>query len=440
MRIRIDPSPLSGTVFPPPSKSQTHRAILAAALAEGCSLIRNVTLSQDIAATLRCVQNFGCCWNRNGYALEIAGTSGEKLTPGELVYCDCGESGSTLRFLIPIALALAGGGYFVGEGQLMERPLGPYFDIFDEKGIFYERKDGALTVRGRLAPGTYRLPGNVSSQFVTGLLFALPLLEGDSEIVLTSRLESRGYVFMTLNILKAFGIQAKWENNSVLLIPGRQKYQPCDLTIEADWSQAAFWYAAQGIGSSLTIQGMDNASIQGDRVILDYGAMLRGEPPRGGVTVPVWGSAKPCQAQRAPQRPGWRTPCVGNVSLDISHCPDLAPPLAAWGALLNGALYLENAARLRLKESDRLATITAGLKALGAEVYEEPNRLAIVGKPSLPGGTVDSANDHRIAMMAAVAATRCTGPVTILGAECVEKSYPNFWEEYKRLGGKPDVL
>lgn len=440
MEIRINPSLLSGTVTPPPSKSLTHRAILAAALAEGRSVIRNAAVSRDIDATLNGVWGFGCIWNRNGYALELAGTGGEKLTPGELMYCDCGESGSTLRFLIPLSLTLAGGGYFVGRGRLMERPLEPYFDLFDEKDISYERKDGALTIRGHLEPGEYRLPGNVSSQFVTGLLFALPLLEGDSTIVLTTPLESQGYVYMTLNVLKAFGIQARWENTSVLLIPGGQKYQSRNLTIEADWSQAAFWYAAQGLGSGLTIQGMDNASIQGDRVILDYGAMLRGEPLRGGITVPIWGPAEPCRAQRAPQRPEWRTPCVGNVSLDISHCPDLAPPLAAWGALLNGALYLKNAARLRLKESDRLATITAGLRALGAEVYEEPDRLAIVGRPSLSGGTVDSANDHRIAMMAAIVATRCTGPVTILGAECVEKSYPNFWEEYRRLGGKLDVL
>lgn len=407
MNIRITPGPLSGTVTPPPSKSIAHRAILAASLAQGRSLIRNVALSQDIEATLRCAQDFGCHCARNGYALEIAGTCGEKLTPGELVYCDCGESGSTLRFMIPITLALAGGGYFVGKGRLMERPQRPYFDLFDEKGIFYEQKDGALTLRGELKPGEYRLPGNVSSQFVTGLLYALPLLDGDSEIILTSPLESRGYVNMTLDVLDKFGVRVEALEKG-WLVPGGQKYQSHDLTVEADWSQAAFWYGAIALGSSLELEGLNTFSTQGDmRIVSDFLKL---------------------------QRPG-------KLELDVSDCPDLVPPLALMAAVRSGTVRLTNAARLRLKESDRLSSVTQTLNALGAQVEEGPDFLSITGVDHLAGGiTVDCCNDHRIAMMAAIAATRCKAPVTLLGAECVKKSYPDFWEEYKRLGGKLDVL
>lgn len=441
MDVRIIPRPLSGTVTPPPSKSMAHRLIIAAALAKGTSTIHNVALSQDIEATLRCMEALGGRWERPAAdTLRVTGIGGGSRQFETLPRFDCGESGSTLRFLIPIALAVAGGGVFTGRGRLMERPQKPYFDLFDEKGISYTLENGVLMVRGRLTPGEFRLPGNVSSQFFTGLLYALPLLDGPSAIVSTTALESADYITMTREAMRTAGVSvtAGWAPPRFQVSPSA--YQAFDGAVEADWSQAGFWYAAQGIGSSLTIQGMNEASVQGDRVILDYGEILRGEGLRGGVTVPILSPAGKNAAPPPPERPGWNTPCVGNVSLDISRCPDLAPPLAAWGALLNGSLYLKNAARLRMKESDRLATITAGLKALGAEVYEEPDRLTIVGKPSLPGGTVNSANDHRIAMMAAIAATGCTGPVTILGAECVRKSYPDFWEVYESLGGEIHVL
>ena len=388
MNIRITPGPLEGTITPPPSKSMAHRAILAAALAGG-GTISNLAASQDIEATRRC----------------IAALNAEGL---DLPLLDCGESGSTLRFLIPLAQALRGGGIFTGRGRLMERPQKPYFDIFDEKGIFYEQKGGTLTVRGELTPGEYRLPGNVSTQFVTGLLYALPLLDGDSEIVLTSRLEGWGYVDMTLNTLEKFGITTE-ERDTGWIVPGRQVYQPCGLTVEADWSQAAFWYAAEFLGNSVQVSGMPKYSRQGDSKFAWFNRRLA--MPR-------------------------------NMGFSVADCPDLVPPLAAMAALRNGyATYMGNAARLRLKESDRLATVAQTLNALGAQVEEGPDFLKITGKDGLAGGvTVDCCNDHRIAMMAAVAATRCREPVTLLGAECVSKSYPNFWDDYRMLGGKFDVL
>ena len=389
MNLRITPGPLEGTVTPPPSKSQAHRAILAQLLAGG-GTVSNLAASQDIEATRRCAA-----------ALKTEGDG--------LPLLDCGESGSTLRFLIPIALALRGGGIFTGRGRLMERPQKPYFDIFDEKEIFYEQKDGVLTVRGELKPGEYRLPGNVSSQFVTGLLYALPLLDGDSEIMLTSPLESRGYVDMTLEVLRDFGVTVENQNYERFLVPGDQVFQARDFTIEADWSQAAFWLAAGSLGNPVLTVGLSDQSTQGDRVIDEHFASF------------AWGT--------------WRT-----VEIDVSDCPDLLPPLAVMAAFHDGATRLTNAARLRLKESDRLATVTKMLTALGGQVEDGPDWLAIPGTRFLKGGTVDGANDHRIVMAAAIAATRCTGPVTILGAEAVNKSYPTFWEEYKRLGGEFDVL
>ena len=409
MNITITPAELAGTIVPPPSKSQAHRALIAAALAHGESVISNVALSQDIEATIRCLGELGAQFRREGGGIAVQGMGANVMSPlRRMAYprLDCGESGSTLRFLIPIALAVRGGGVFTGHGRLMERPLTPYFDLFDEKDIFYEYKDGALTVAGMLMPGTYQLPGNVSSQFFTGLLFALPLVDGPSAVIPTTPLESEGYIQMTLQVMAHFGVEFPV---SMSLPPqyypqGNQTYRAADFAVEADWSQAAFWYAAQALGNPVTVEGMAPDSVQGDRVITDLALQLSGP---------------------------------GAVELDISGCPDLAPPLAAMAALRAGkTTRLTNAARLRIKESDRLASVTAALSALGADVKEGPDFLEIQGKEQLAGGVkVDSFNDHRIAMMAAIAAARCINPVTINGAECVAKSYPNFWEEYKRLGG-----
>jgi len=326
---------------------------------------------------------------------------------GPLPQFDCGESGSTLRFLIPIALAVSGGGTFTGHGRLMERPQKPYFDIFDRQGIAYHQVGGTLTVQGRLLPGIFELPGNVSSQFVTGLLYALPLLDGDSVIQMTSPLESCAYVDMTLEILKQSGIQVENQNYESFLIPGNQTYRAGELTVEADWSQAGFWYAANFLDCALTITGLNPYSAQGDMAVADL----------------YWKLARP-----------------GDVEIDISGIPDLLPPLAVMAALRSGTTCFVNAARLRIKESDRLATVCQMLNALGGQAKEGPDSLTVYGVPSLSSGTVDGANDHRIVMAAAIAATACREDVTILGAQAVNKSYPSFWEDYKNLGGVIHVL
>lgn len=408
MDVRIEPRRLSGTVTPPPSKSMAHRLIIAAALGSGVSTVRNVAMSQDIQATLRCITALGGQWEQPSEGvLTIHGFGGKSPASGELPLLDCGESGSTLRFFIPIALAAAGGGVFTGRGRLMERPQKPYFDLFDEKGIFHEQTDGVLTVRGRLAPGEYRLPGNVSSQFFTGLLFALPLLDGDSAIVSTTALESSDYISMTLEAMARAGAVPAVDTSRQSYRVTPADYRPVDAAVEADWSQAGFWYAAKALGSPVALQGLDPHSTQGDRIVAAHYERL---------ILP------------------------GDVDIDVSGCPDLLPPMAVMASIRQGTTRFVNAARLRIKESDRLKTTAALLNALGGQAEESPDSLTVRGVSAFTGGTVDGANDHRIVMAAAIAATRSAGPVTILGAEAVRKSYPGFWDDYKRLGGDVHVL
>ena len=403
MKLMITPQRLHGSITPPASKSQAHRLIMGAALAGGTSVLRSVSGSNDIAATLGCMEALGATSEQfDDTTLQITGNAGNPAPAGQVL--DCGESGSTLRFLIPVALALTGDVTFRGHGRLMQRPQTPYFEIFREKGIEYQLEGDLLTVRGALTPGQYSLRGDVSSQFITGLLYALPLLHGDSDIVLTTGLESESYVNLTLDALRQFGIiihptPQGWH------VPGNQVYHSHDLAVEADYSQSGFFYAAQGIGNPVTVTGMNPDSVQGDKIIVDYMKRLSGSGP---------------------------------VDLDVRDCPDLVPPLALCAALRdNKTTVISGAARLRLKESDRLASVTAVLNALGASIEEGEDYLTIHGVPSLNGGvTVDSWGDHRIAMMAAMAATVCRAPITLTGAESVKKSYPGFWDDYCRLGGQ----
>lgn len=407
MTITVLPEKLKGTVTPPPSKSMSHRLLLCAALAEGESRLTHVAFSEDVKATLRCIEALGASYVREGESTLVIKGIGGRMAPEKeaLPVFDCGESGSTLRFMIPLALAITGGGVFTGKGRLMERPQKPYFDIFDEHGISYEQTGGALTVKGSLKAGEYRLPGNVSSQFFTGLLYALPLVEGESRIVPTTELESSDYIAMTVDALASSGVAVEQPSvpEPFFRVCGKTSYAPLNAAVEADWSQAAFWYAAVNLGNKLEIEGMNPSSLQGDRIAKEHFALLA----------------------RA-----------GNVTIDVSGCPDLVPPLAAAATVRRGKTVLANAARLRLKESDRLESVRKALSALGAEIEEGTDSLSINGVDRLKGGEVDCCNDHRIAMMAAVAATACTEPVRILGAECVSKSYPDFWDVYAGLGGK----
>ena len=407
MNVRIQPRRLTGAVTPPPSKSMAHRFIIAAALGAGESTVRQVDFSQDIEATLRCMGALGARWEEIPEGLRVYGIGGLRAPFGDLPRFDCGESGSTLRFLIPIALAADQGGVFTGQGRLMERPQQPYFDIFEKKDISYAQEGGTLTIRGHLTAGEYRLPGNVSSQFFTGLLFALPLLEEPSTIVSTTKLESAAYVTMTMGVLDQAQVPVKFLPGEWAFQVSPAIYHPFDMAVEADWSQAAFWYAALALGSTLRLRGLNPRSPQGDMVISSH-------------------------YMRLIQK--------GDVTINLSGCPDLLPPLAVMAAVREGTTYFTGAARLRLKESDRLDTVYQMLSALGGEASEAEDSLTVYGVPELTGGVVDGANDHRIVMAAAMAATRCRHPVTILGAEAVKKSYPAFWRDYENLGGEVRVL
>lgn len=395
----ITPKKLSGTVTVPPSKSQAHRAVIAACLSVGESVISNIVFSQDIAATVQAMVTFGAAATHRDGVLRVTGAM-PQAPEGAVI--DCSESGSTLRFLIPLAWVSGKKVTFTGRGRLMSRPLDPYFDLCDAEGIAYEKTDNAVTFCGKLKGGTYRLPGNISSQFITGLLFALPLLSADSRIELTTDVESVGYIQMTLDVLAGCGIAITHSDDfKTYEIRGNQHYLPKDLTVEGDYSQAAFYLCANAMGSRVDVQGLNPDSAQGDKEILSIINRF-GEP-------------------------------LTAITIDASQIPDLVPVLAVLASQAEGETRIINAARLRIKESDRLATTRDLLSRLGAEVTETADALVIPGKARLRGGVVDAHNDHRIAMAAAIAATVAEGEVTILGAECVAKSYGNFWEHYERL-------
>lgn len=403
--VIIIPGQLEGTVTPPSSKSQAHRLIICAALARGESTISNLAFSQDIHATLNCMKALGASWTQvDSTTIKVTGIGGKPYT-GALPHMDCGESGSTLRFLIPIALAVAGGGVFTGRGRLMQRPQKPYFDMFREKGITYGRQADVLTVTGKLPSGEYALPGDVSSQFFTGLMLALPLVDGKSTLRSTTVLESADYLTMTREAQEVAGVTVT-DNGAYHITP--MAYQSFAATVEGDWSQAAFWCAAKALGGEVTLQGMNPKSSQGDMRVLEVYEKL--------------------------SRPG-------DVELDVSQCPDLVPPIAAIAAVRRGTTRIVNARRLRIKESDRLATVTETLNKMGAQIEEGEDNLTIFGLEELSGGgAVYCCGDHRIAMMAGIAAMRCRQPVALMGADCVNKSYPTFWDDYHGLGGKNNVI
>ena len=428
-KMRIIPSKLKGTVLVPSSKSMGHREIICAGLAEGTSLVDNISMSKDIEATCRCLTALGVEIEPAVSAFQ--GRSALRITGnGHLSsvcsMADCGESGSTLRFFIPLGAMLGVPFTFVGHGKLVSRPLQAYYDIFQEQGIVYTNNAGQLplTVNGRLKAGIFRLPGNVSSQFVSGLLFALPLLEGDSVIELTSALESASYVDMTLSCLAKYGIKVVNENHRRYFVPGGQHYQAHTSKVEGDWSQAAFWAVGGVLGKGITCAGIDFSVLQGDKVLVDIMRAMGAGLEEQGTNLLVEKST------------------TQGIIIDAADCPDIIPILTVLAAVSYGRTEIINAGRLRIKECDRLAAISRELSRLGADVTELPEGLVIEGKPEgLKGGAeVDAWNDHRIAMSLAIAAQCCKEPIVLTGAGSVAKSYPEFWQDYQSVGGKIEVL
>lgn len=428
-KVLIAPTKFNGKIHIPSSKSMGHREIICAGLAQGTSVIDNISMSKDIEATCRCLQALGV--QIENVPSRFAGRTALRVTgSGKLAAAesgaDCGESGSTLRFIIPLAALLGQPFTLTGHGRLVSRPLQAYYDIFDSQQLGYSTENGQLplTVNGRLQPGHYQLPGDVSSQYVSGLLFALPLLEGDSVLEITSPLESASYVNLTLSCLAKYGIKIENEEHRLYKIPGRQKYQPQNSNVEGDWSQAAFWLVAGTLGRQVSSTGLTADSLQGDRAVLNIMQRM---------------GAKLIQEQDAVTAEQSTTAgCV----IDAADCPDIIPVLTVLAAVSAGTTKIINAARLRIKECDRLAAMTSELNKLGAKITELPDGLIIEGcAQGLRGGAqVDAWNDHRIAMSLAVAAAACNEPFTLTGAASVAKSYPEFWQDYLQAGGKMEVL
>ena len=417
--VTIFPGSLAGRICVPASKSMGHRTVICAGLSEGISTINNVGASQDIEATCEAMENFGASFEKRESSLKIMGSTALKLkNPG----INCYESGSTLRFIIPIAALTDEPAAFYGKGRLIERTLVPYYNIFEEQGIKYDTDGGKLPlhINGKLAPGDFKIAGNVSSQFISGLMFALPLLNGDSSISVTGELESKPYVDMTIKVLDDFSIHIENCGYRTFKISGGQKYRATEYTLPGDFSQAAFWLTAGTLGSDVECSGLDMNSIQGDKSIID----IIGE--MGGRIVADKDIVRAIPAD------------TKGIAIDASQCPDLVPILAVLGALSRGRTVIAKAGRLRLKESDRLKAVSSELNKIGACIKEMRDGLVIDGRETLKGGKAESWNDHRIAMALAIAATRCEKPVTISNADCVKKSYPDFWEHYKALGGKID--
>ena len=418
MEVRITPSKLIGRVKAPSSKSFSHRMLIAAALAGGVSEVSNISVSKDIDATVGAMNALGANILSDDSTYTVMGIK----KPAEKAVVDCCESGSTLRFIIPIAAALGCECEFHGKGKLPERPITPYIREMSRYGVTITREEGVMpfTMSGKLRGGEYLLEGDISSQFITGLLFALPLCEEDSVIRLTSRLESKPYADMTVSALNCFGIEinetADENGYPVYNIKGGQKYRSADCIVEGDYSQAAFFYVANALGSEIVVDNLNSASVQGDKKILEIIKEM-----------------------------GYNNTGASNVKLkvfeaDVSDIPDLVPIMTVLGCFGDGISRITGAKRLKIKESDRLAAIADALNAVGGKITVFDDALEIAPIEGFHAGKINGCNDHRIVMAAAIASTMSDGEFVITDAEAVTKSYPDFWKDFAALGGNYEII
>lgn len=423
MKVLIRPKKLSGTIDVVPSKSYSHRAIIAASLAKGQSVIRNVLFSDDINRTISCCEAFGADIQKFENYLVINGVEKVQRKYNKV---NVGESGSTIRFMIPIMLTNEEEIEFIGENNLVNRPLEAYYEIFKKQGIEYEHPINQylpLKTKGKLMPGEFLVLGNVSSQFITGLLFTLPLLNGNSIIKIDGKLESKSYIDLTLDILKLYGIEIENKEYKSFVIRGNQKYKSHDYTIEGDFSQAAFFLSMGTLGNDIKLGCMNLNSLQGDKKIIDDIKSLGGEI----IYEDGYIKALPSNLKAA--------------EIDFSQSPDLGPTLSVLASVSQGESKFINASRLRIKECDRITCVKEELNKLGANISESADEMYFIGVDKLNGSLeLDTHNDHRIAMSLAVASTICSSPLLINNAGCVKKSYPNFWDDFVKLGGDVDVI
>ena len=420
MLATIHPGPIGGAVTVPPSKSIAHRTVLAAGLAKGLSRVYNLDPSQDIAATLAAVRAFGAKVKLTETYADIEGRGGFATI---LRPVDCGESGSTLRFLVPV-LSLTGQQVeFTGRGRLFQRPMDVYRDIFAAQGLLFSQSDKGLVIRGRLAPGEYRVRGDVSSQFITGLLYALPLLHKESRLEIVPPFESRSYVQLTLDVLHDFGVAVDWdeERENTLYIPGGQRYHNRSCTVEGDYSQAAFLAVLGALVGGVTVKGLKENSAQGDAAILDI--------------------LQACGArfQRAGDAVTFEKSELHGVGIDLSDCPDLGPILMVLGLFCEGETVIRNAGRLRIKESDRIAAMEEELRKFGGKLQSDENTVTIQGSALALPGLLHGHNDHRVVMALSVAALAAGYTARISGAQAVAKSWPGFFAVLQQLGAGIEV-
>ncbi len=419
MTVTVSPArPLRGAISAPASKSDAHRAIIAAALSERATKIELSELCADTRATLDCLTAMGASFSHTDGVLTVNPIGKTASAP----LLDASESGSALRFLLPVAAALGLDARVTGRGRLPERPIAPLLSELSAHGAVFDSDRLPLSMTGRLTGGDFTLPGNLSSQFISGLLFALPLTGDACRVTVTGKLESEKYVEMTRAVLSRYGVHWEKRENTYLLAAGAAYRSPLTYTVEGDYSGAAFYLVAGALGGDTEISILGKDSLQADRAVLDALALAGAEITENEGRIRV-------RAQKL--RP---------FSFDVSACPDIFPILAILAAAAEGESHLFGAARLRNKESDRIAATASLLRALGCTVTEHPDSLSIFGNGRLSGGTVLGVNDHRIVMSAAVAAILADAPVVITDAEAINKSYPAFFADYQTLGGNVDGI
>ncbi len=396
MRAEFNKSRAYGTVNVPPSKSMAHRLLIAAALSDGVSIIKGISECDDVLATTDCLRALGAEILQNGNDMKVTGFNPKSTAPrGEL---DCRESGSTLRFLFPLALLSGQPVRFTGARRLFERPLNVYFDICDKENIELLRGNDFIESQGGLKCRDFSVRGDISSQFISGLLFAAPFMEGDVKIRITGGIESRSYINLTIDAMMSFGVSAIWENENTIFISGGQKYKPCEITVEGDYSAAPFLDAFNLFGGDVTLLGLREDSIQGDRVYKEHFKSLK----------------------------------AGRCEIDLGDCPDLAPMLFTAAAVLHGARF-KGTARLRIKESDRASVMAEELSKFGADIKIYENSVEIYkNELHAPTEAISSHNDHRVVMSLAV--LLCIFGGEILGVEAVKKSYPDYFMDIISLG------
>lgn len=407
MKAVITPSPLIGNIDAPASKSVAHRALICAAFADKPTKVKCSTTSVDIEATAQCLRELGAKISKTEYGFLV-----EPITrTAESVTLNCHESGSTLRFMLPVAATSGKVISLYGEGKLPQRPITQLCSALTEHGVSLSADSLPLTLEGKLTAGTYEISGEVSSQFISGLLLALPVTHAESTVIITGHIQSKPYIDMTLDVLKSFGIKTDFTGSTIKIYASDGYISPENYSVEGDWSNGAFFICANVIsGNNVKCSNLTRSSVQGDKAVAEIAKMLTDADENE------------------------------HIRIDVGDIPDLVPVLAVTSCFRKGTTQFYNAARLKIKESDRLLSTSEMIKNLGGKAETTDNSLTVYGSGTLRGGTVDSFNDHRIVMSTAVAASGCKNEVTITNAQAVNKSFPTFFEEISKLGANIQTL